>query len=252
MPKIYNIRWSESDSQELSRVVRNFNAKVRRLEKKFEGYSDVVLPERVTMKEMRELIGTRRDLNREIKSLQDFTKRGSEQLIRAKTDDTIYLTKWQNDELIRRARRINKERDRRRKELESKELINQGEGLGYTRGDIGMGKAEAIQLRPTSPVTPKMRKEDFRFKMKHFRRESQSDYWRKRDLLMRDNYIKALLNNFNSKDIKPLIEKIQNMDVEKFKDIVMSDPQDFDTLYIPSDEEYDSTIEYLNQLWNVG
>lgn len=252
MSRIYNIRWSESDSRELSRAVRNYNAKVRRLEKKFEGQSDVVIPERITMKEMREVIGTRRDLNREIKSLQRFTERGSEELVEAKTDDTIYLTKWQSDELVRRAKRINQERARRREELESKELINQGEGLGYTRGAVGMGKAEALQLRPTKPFTPKMSKGDINRKFEHFRRESQSDYWKKRDILMRDNYIRALQNNFNPKDVKGIIEKIQNMSLDEFKDTVMSDPQEFDTLYLPSDEEYDGTLEYLNEMWGVN
>ena len=34
MHKYHKIRWRETDEQELKRVVRNFNAKIRRLEKK--------------------------------------------------------------------------------------------------------------------------------------------------------------------------------------------------------------------------
>ena len=34
MSKYHKIRWNESDDQELKRVVRNFNAKLKRLEKK--------------------------------------------------------------------------------------------------------------------------------------------------------------------------------------------------------------------------
>ena len=34
MSKQHKIRWKQSDNQELARVVRNFNAKLKRLEKK--------------------------------------------------------------------------------------------------------------------------------------------------------------------------------------------------------------------------
>lgn len=253
MAKQYNIRWTENDSKQLSKAVRNFNAKVKRLENKYEGVSGTVIPEKVTMKEMRELIGTRRDLQKELKSLQNFTQRGSEELVRADTQDNIFLTKWQKQELEKRSRAVNAGRAKRRAELESKELINKGEGLGYTRGAVGMGKAEALQLRPTKPFTAKMRKSDINAKMAHFRRESQSDYWKKRDILMRDNYIKALNNTFNSKDVRGIVTKIQNMSIEEFKDIVMSLPDDFDSAYpMASDsEEYQLAVEHLREQWNV-
>ena len=31
MPKIYNIRWTKSDSEDLAKAVKNFNAKSKRL-----------------------------------------------------------------------------------------------------------------------------------------------------------------------------------------------------------------------------
>lgn len=250
MAKQYNIRWTENDSKQLSKAVKNFNAKVKRLESKYSSTPGVVVPEKVTMKEMRELIGTRRDLQKELKSLQNFTQRGSEQLVRAETQDNIYLTKWQKQELTKRAKVINAERDRRREELESKELIHKGEGLGYTRGAVGMGKAEALQLRPTTPFTPKMRKSDINARMEHYRRESQSTYWKKRDILMRDNYIKALKKSFNSR-ADDIIAKIQNMPLEEVKDIIMSDPSEFETAYPLSKEEEDPYLEHLREMWNV-
>ena len=250
MAKQYNIRWTENDSKQLSKSVKNFNAKVRRLEKKYEGIDGVVIPEKVTMKEMRDLIGTRRDLQKELRSLQNFTQRGSEEIVRADTKDNIYLTKWQKQELEKRARTINSERDRRREELESKELIHKGEGLGYTRGAVGMQKAEALQLRPTKAFTPKMTKSDINEKMRHFRKESQSTYWKKRDILMRDNYIKALKEHFNSK-ANDIIAKIQSMDVEAVKDIIMSDPSEFETAYPLTADEVEPYLDHLRIMWNV-
>lgn len=249
MSKQYNIRWSEADNKELSRLVRNFNSKVKRLEKKYSG-TDVIIPEKVSVKDLKDLINTRRDLNRELKSLQNFTQRGSEEVITIpNTDNNIQLTKWQKQEMSKRAGVINRKRTLRRKELEAKELENQGESLGYTRGEIGMGKVEVNQLKPTSAFTKKMTKRDVKAKFEHFMRESQSDYWNKRDLLMRENFIKALEENFNPKDIKEVVKAIRDMDLKEFKDKLLADPEDFNTAYPPDEEQYEAYLTQLKSTW---
>ena len=249
MSRKYNIRWSENDSKELSRAVKNFNAKVKRLEDKY-GESGVIIPEKVSVKQMRELVNTRRDLQREIKSLQRFTQRGSEEIVTAPyTDNNIQLTKWQRDEMSIRAGIINRKRNLRRKELEQTDLESRGKLLGYTRGDIGMGKVEAIQLRPTSTFTKKMEKRDVKAKWEHFMRESQSDYWKKRDILMRENFIKALEQNFNPEDVKDIVKNIREMDIDKFKDKLLSNPEDFNTAYPPDEEQYQSYLNELQSTW---
>lgn len=249
MSKQYNIRWSESDAKELARSVKNFNAKVTRLQKKYAG-TDVIIPEKVSVKELRELVTTRRDLKRELKSLQSFTQRGSEEVVKIpNTNNNIQMTKWQREEMSKRAKLINDKRYYRRQKLEAQELSNQGKSLGYTRGDIGMGKAEANQLRPTQAFTKSMDKYSVAEKMKHLRKESQSDYWRKRDILMRENYIKALEENFNPSDIKDVVEKIRDMDINKFKEKLLSDPEDFNTAYPPDDEQYQGYLSQLRSTW---
>lgn len=250
MAKQYNIRWTESDSEQLSRAVKNFNAKVKRLEKKYASETGVVIPEKVTMREMREVIGTRRDLQKELKSLQRFTQRGSEVLVGTNTNDNIKVTQWQKQELLKREQIINKARALRREELENKELIHKGEGLGYTRGAVGMGKTDALMLRPTNAFTKKMRKYEVNEKMKHFRRESQSDYWKKRDILMRDNYIKALKNSFNSK-ADDIINKIKSLPVEEVKDRILADPQEFNTAYPLTKNEIEIYLNHLREMWGL-
>lgn len=251
MAKLYNIRWTENDSKQLSRAVKNFNAKVKRLEAKYSDVPGAVIPEKVSMREMREIIGTRRDLQKELKSLQKFTQRGSEELVKTNTNDNIKVTKWQKQELLKREKIINKARAERRDLLENQGLINKGEGLGYTRGAVGMGKTDALMLRPTNAFTPKMRKYEINEKMKHFRRESQSDYWIKRDRLMIDNYIKALKENFNFKDITDVIAKINSLGIEGAKDKILSDPQEFNTAYPPSEEDYERYLKHLKEMWGL-
>lgn len=249
MSKQYNIRWSEKDNKELQRAVKNFNAKVKRLEKKYSG-TDVIIPEKVTVKQMRELVNTRRDLQRELKSLQKFTERGSEAVITIpNTDNNIQVTKWQKEEMTKRARVINRKRNQRLKALEEKELQQGGKSLGYTRGDIGMGKADQIALRPTHTFTKRMTKYDVKAKFEHFMRESQSDYWNKRDILMRDNFIKAIQENFNPKDVEDVVEAILNMDLEEFKETLLEDPEDFNTAYPPDAEQYTGYLSQLKSTW---
>lgn len=247
--KTYNIRWSESDNQELNRVVRNFNAKVSRLEKKYKDDATVVIPEKVRVRDMRKLIDTRRDLQVELRSMQAFSRKGSEKLVRAKTNDTIYITSWQKKELVKRSKRINEAREQRLEDLKSKKLVHEGKDLGYTKGQLGMGKSDTIALQPTSPFTRSMTKADIHKKMEHYRRESQSTYWNKRDVLMRDNFIKALENNFGKNRVNYIKHYINNMSIEEFKDILLADPQDFDVAYFQSQDELDETLNHITKMF---
>ncbi len=249
MPREYNIRWSENDTKELNRVVKNFNAKVKRLESKYSN-SDVIIPERMSVKELKDIITTRRDLQRELKSLQAFTQRGSEEIVDIpNTKNNIQMTKWQREEMVKRTKLVNDKRYYRRKKLEEKELSNQGTPLGYTRGDIGMGKVEVNQLRPTKTFTKGMDQYSANAKMKHLLRESQSSYWNSRDLLMRENFIKALEENFNPKDIQDVVKGIRNMSISEFKDKLLSDPEDFNTAYPPDEEQYEGYLSQLKSTW---
>lgn len=77
------IRYDEKINNEIRRIVRNYNAKIRRLE----GREDLVLPERFdrqALKVLRETTKNRADLRRKLKNLQEFTKRGAEKNITVK------------------------------------------------------------------------------------------------------------------------------------------------------------------------
>ena len=55
MSKRYNIKWRQDDSERLTKAVKNFNAKITRLEKKNPENKNA-LPERVSAKQLKELI----------------------------------------------------------------------------------------------------------------------------------------------------------------------------------------------------
>lgn len=77
------IRYDNKIINEIRRVVNNYNAKIKRLE----GREDVAIPDKITrtdVKELKETTKTRADLNRKLKNLQEFTKRGGEKYIKVK------------------------------------------------------------------------------------------------------------------------------------------------------------------------
>ena len=71
------IRYDQAYNQKISRVVSNFNRKVRRLEKE----EAELLPSRVSVKQIKDMFVNRRDLNTYLRDLQRFSKRGAEDII---------------------------------------------------------------------------------------------------------------------------------------------------------------------------
>lgn len=258
MSKYHKIRWSKNDEQELKKAVRNFNAKLRRLEKKDPlNYNKNTLPvfwdkktesytERLTVGQMKELINTRQDLKRELNALHRFTKRGSEKIVEVATSDTtIKLTKWQHTEMLRRVNFINKRRATRLKQIEETEVHHAGKPLGYTRKDLGMGKLEMQKFNPMNAFSEGMDKYDLKSRFRSILNQSQLDYFNAKDYQLRINFIKGMQENYNPNDIKDVVDAIKNMPIEDFLKEFYKDPDAFTWDYPPNEEEYK---QYLNQL----
>ena len=249
MSKRYNIRWQESDNQELKRAVKNFNAKIRRLEKKNPAIKNV-LPEKVTVAQMKELIETRQDLKRELNALKRFSKRGSEKIVEVPDNDyNLKTTKWQKEEMTRRIGIINRKRKKRLKEIQETPLMSRGQELGYTKGQLGMGRAEEVSLTPMNAFTPRMTRRDLKYKFRNILKESQSSYWNKRDLMLKENYIKSLEENFNPNDIKDVVKAIDKMDHKQFRKFFMREGGNFEFSYPPDQESYDAYLTALKSTW---
>lgn len=219
MSKYHKIRWNDSDLKELKRVVTNFNAKITRLAKK-DPRNKSALPEKMSVAQLKELINTRQDLKRELNALKRFSKRGAEEIVVIPdTDYNLRMTKWQKAEMNRRVAIINRRRQARLEQIANMEMTSAGEKLGYTRGQLGMGKITEIALRPMTAFYRTMGQYDARERFKSILTQSQSDFFTKRDYQTRDNFIKGLKENYNYNNIKETIEEIEKMDIREFLDI---------------------------------
>lgn len=251
MRKQYQIRWRDSDTQDLKKAVRNFNAKIRRLEKKNPDNAQY-LPDKIKYNEMKNLIKTRQDLNREINALKRFSKRGAEQIVTLPdTDYNIKATKWQKTELNRRAGVINRKREKRLADLESTQLKRGGKELGYTQGQLGMGEAEKVGLKPFNPTTPKMTQSGFKKKWLSALKESQSQYWTEKDMQLKDRYIDSLSRYYNTNDITDVIETIRGMDFNEFYEKFRAEDGQFEFGSPPGlgSAEYEAYVEELHTIW---
>lgn len=273
MSRQSKIKWSDADRKELERVVKNFNAKISRLAKKNPDMAAALPPKMSLAKRsaeqiaeqratgaaadriyITELINTRADLKRELNALKRFSKKGAEQLKSIPgNENEIQITKWQYQEMTRRAAVINRRRARRLEQMENIEALQRGEKLGYKRGDIGMGRADRLALEPIKPFTRTQGRRELGYKLETLYRESRSDYFKERDQLLRDNYIKAIENNYNPDDprIQKVIKKIKGMDLGTFVNNYMAEDPDMEFIYPLNKEEQDRFISELETIWKV-
>ena len=249
MSRRHNIRWNESDVAELNRVVKNFNAKLNRLAKKDPQIKNV-LPDKVSAAQLKELINTRQDLNRELNALKRFSRRGAEKIVEVPDNDyNLKITKWQRTEMNRRVGIINRRRKDRLERLANIEAKSRGESLGYTRADIGMGKAQEVSLSPMNAFTRRMNQRDLQMKWRGIMIESQSDYFTEKDYRLRENYIKALLQNFNPQDVQGIVDEIRNMDIEEFLHTFEQEGGNLENAYPPNNEQYMAYLSGLQATW---
>lgn len=252
MSKRYNIKWTSDDDREIARAVKNFNAKIDYHAKK-DPKNKSALPEKVTAKAIKELIDTRQDLKRELNALRRFSQKGAEEIIIAPdTDYNIKITKWQKEEMTRRAGVINRRRKKRLEEIQEIEVVFRGKGLGYTRGQIGMGKADEVALSPVNAFTPKMNRTDLKFKFEQLKKESKDKYYTEREELLKENYLKGIRENYNTDDplVKETIEAIENMDFKKFYRIFQAtDPYFEYASKLPSNADLRAYAEKMHSDW---
>lgn len=257
MSRKHKIRWQENDKQELARAVKNFNAKISRIEKKYPELKNA-LPEKMKVGELKDLINTRQDLKRELNSLKRFTdvknrislqEDGTLEGIEIYGDYNIKITKWQKKEINRRIATINTRRKKRLEALEQKQVTSRGQQQGYTVGQIGVGSIQMNELSPMTGLTAGASEESVRRKFKSALIQSQSDFLTLSDYRAKSSYIKGLYRNFNADEIQDIIEAVENMPVEKWLDIFQSDADaKFEGLY-PGNREQE--LQYQTALRSV-
>lgn len=193
------IRWTRSDTAKLSSAVRQFNKKVKELDKLSE---ENYFPDVKSYQELKTRIVSRKELNRVIRSLKRFNQERQQQKV--VTEGGQELTRWEQREI-----NLSERRAIRNLTLE-KFKIETG------RKSIGMGDKRIREIDSTIESFEKLRtKKGYEFERVKNRVliEGTSDRELYKAKIFQENFYKALeeLKNYDNYDVlKQELDKYKN------------------------------------------
>lgn len=193
------IRWTRSDTAKLSRAVRDFNKKVKELDKLSE---ENYLPDLKEYKDLKDRIVSRKELNRVIKSLKRFNQDRQQQMII--TEGGQEITRWEQREINLAEKRA------------IRNLTVEKFKIDTSRTNIGMGDKRSKEIDATLESFEKLRTtkgSEFERVKNRVLTEGTSDRLLYKVRVFQQNFYKALedLKNYDNYDIlKKELEKTKN------------------------------------------
>lgn len=191
------INWKKTDYLTLGKAVANYNKKINKLNSE---ERKLYLPELLNYKEVKQGITTRRELNRILKSLQRFNRKGAEDLYVTEAGEQI--TKWERNELS-----IQKSIAKRRLNQELEQL-NIPDVSGFSRVQMGSEEQRTI-LRQLENLETIENKKGYEFTRltNRIKKIGTSDYTVKMSIVYQENFMEQLED---LKDTMPEFEKLYN------------------------------------------
>ena len=235
MSKSNIAKWRSVDEARLKRLVRNFNSKIRRIEKNRPEIA-AIQPPKENLKALRETLKgmSRVDINYQFKKMENYLKKGAE--LPYTTKQGVNTTVWEKKEIDRAVRTIN---------ARNKVLIQKYEP-STTKGT--MGTIERNNLQPRKNRVNTIQPKDYnRYVSNLFKQVMQDDAGRNERY--KTNFLKAVENIMgeNSK----LYQVVKNMDSALLTKYYYTEPLlQLTFVYDPKDaEEIENLmLERLDQL----
>lgn len=235
MPKSNIAKWRKADEARLKRLVKNFNSKIRRIEKNRPEIA-ALQPPKENLKALRETLKgmSRVDINYQFKKMENYLKKGAE--LPYTTKQGVNTTVWEKKEIDRAVRTIN---------ARNKALIQKYEP-STTKGT--MGTIERNNLQPRKNRVNTIQPKDYnRYVSNLFKQVMQNDA--ERNERYKENFLKAVENIMgeNSK----LYQVVKNMDSALLTKYYYTEPLlQLTFVYDPKDaEEIENLmLERLEQL----
>lgn len=232
MQKRYNIKWRESDEKELAKAVRKFNAKRTRLLKQVPELEEF-LPSKISTKEIRGRVKTRRDLKNELNSIERFMRKGAEKPIITK--EGVKTTAYEKKEIEIKVRAINARRAAERKRA----------NVSTEKGT--MGTIRENNLRPKQVDINKVKKSDWEKFKESVEKQARDSYFQNKYERYKENLLKGLENAFGEKG-KELQEIAEQIPAEQLTQMYYDDPiLQIDFIYDPleMDVKIEAMMEHL-------
>lgn len=240
MPRTSNIMWRKSDKQTISKTVQQFNAKITRTLKKHPEWADF-MPERLTVKGLTEKIQTRKDFNREVRSVQRFLRKGAEAPYQSKSG--IKTTHWEKIEIGYKVAQVNRQRA-----IEAKRA-----NVSTEKGT--MGSIEANNLKPKKYNIDKIKPSDWNKFVNTLEKQVMSNYNYDKMVRYKENYLKAIIINLGTEGkAKELYAYVSQLDPEFMYNVYYDDPVlqiQFTSDPLPADMIAESALEHWQSITSL-
>ena len=232
MAKKYNIKWRDADRAKLASRVRVFNAKRTRLIKQVPELEEF-LPEKVSVKELKEQISTRSDYNSVIKRLNRFMIKGAENIVT--TEAGVRTTRYELKETQLAIRNINQRRARMRAEA----------NVSTYKGT--MGSLKDMNLRPLKTKAEKISPEMWEKTKQSLKNRTLDSYYNDHDRLYKDNFLKAWDDAYgDSKEAARLRKRLEKIPADVIVNMYYYDPNlQIGFHYPTSDEEISQNLAWF-------
>lgn len=257
------IRYDKNLQNEITRVVRNFNNKINRLEKL---QNDLILPDKITKKSLTEGYYTRKDLQRKLNELKRFSTRGIEKTVETKAG--LKLSEYELINLKKESARIKRNLTREINKMRTTKPKIFGKVQTATFSQMGdtmylnlLARREALE-KDTNTLT----KEEYeRYKKLILKTAKNKEYM---NSVFKENYRKMLTDlgyyyNYDKEKMKVLEGKLDKLSPNEFLKLFQNDksikaiidyyPIITDTLSSinPKDIQDDVKVLYDNLIDNI-
>lgn len=216
-----NIRWRAKDKIAIRKKLNAYNSKLKREMKK--GTDVDLLPEKLSMKELKSRIKIREDFNREMGFMDDFTNRYSMNL--HKTERGGLIPTWFIHQAETKIKQINKDRRKQLKTYENMMATDRNMPLGVKAKEVRPEVFE--QFSPKKLNLKYMSKNDFRAYKEglveyYVTKEQKDEDYRKNLYKSIDNHyppekaerLKRLLDNLSTDVIVQKYYTDENLDIK--------------------------------------
>jgi len=243
----HKIKWNNNDEANLKKAVNNFNAKIRRLEKQKPELKEI-LPDKLSIKTERQKLQQqpRQTLKREVKSLQRFSRPGSENLVENSLG--LKTTQWKKNEITIQMRVINSAKTRERKIAANLEATSGGEPIGLKRGEMG-----SIRMNDLKPKKFKFEKIHPGAEWEHFvqsvEKQAAPLYNTEKATNMKINYMSVLHNQLGAY-ANPIIATVNKMSNKDFMEKMMAE-QEASFEFIRDKTDAKIKLDRLSKIWGV-
>lgn len=215
------IRYDKKIENEITKTVRNFNAKISRLEKN----ERELLPDKVSKQAIKQ-INNRADLKRKLKELQRFSKRGAEDIITTKGG--VRITQYSLNNLKQQSKRVkqNITREITRLKTEKPKVFGKEQDITFAQMGDDYYLTTLKRKEKLNKSFLELSQEEFESYENLVNRLTQNEAYM--NYVFKQNYLKMLTDlgyyyKYSKTKLKIIKERLMALDKSDFLELFRSD-----------------------------